>query len=62
VTIARTISTGTQGGFACKRAGLLSATLAIEVYNNPAIRFRSRSYITIIVIAWTALIQAIFYF
>lgn len=37
-----------------------SALLAVEVYNKPAVRFRSAGYIALIVIAWTALLHAIF--
>ncbi|MFJ9452367.1 DUF3644 domain-containing protein [Herbaspirillum sp. NPDC101397] len=37
-----------------------SALLAIEVYNKPAIKFRSSGYIALMVIAWTALLHAVF--
>lgn len=37
-----------------------SALLAIEVYNKPAIKFRSAGYIALMVIAWTALFHAVF--
>ena len=37
-----------------------SALLAIEIYNKPAISFRSAGYVSIMVIAWTALMHAIF--
>jgi hypothetical protein len=37
-----------------------SALLAIEVYNKPAIKFRSAGYIALMVIAWSALMHAIF--
>ncbi len=37
-----------------------SALLAVEVYNKPAIAFRSAGYITLMVIAWTSLFHAIF--
>ena len=37
-----------------------SALLAVEVYNKPAIKFRSSGYITLMVIAWTALLHAVF--
>ena len=37
-----------------------SALLAIEVYNKPAIKFRSAGYIALMVIAWTALFHAAF--
>lgn len=38
-----------------------SALLAVEVYNKPAIKFKSGGYITLMVIAWTALFHAIFF-
>lgn len=37
-----------------------SALLAIEVYNKPAVKFRSSGYIALMVIAWTALMHAVF--
>jgi hypothetical protein len=37
-----------------------SALLAVEVYNKPAIKFKSSAYITLMVIAWTTLFHAIF--
>lgn len=37
-----------------------SALLAIEVYNKPAISFRSAGYIALMVIAWTSLLHAVF--
>lgn len=37
-----------------------SALLGIEVYNKPAIKFRSSGYIALMVIAWTALLHAVF--
>jgi hypothetical protein len=37
-----------------------SALLAVEVYNKPAITFKSGAYITLMVIAWTSLFHAIF--
>jgi hypothetical protein len=37
-----------------------SALLAVEVYNKPAIAFRSSGYIALMVIAWTSLLHAIF--
>lgn len=37
-----------------------SALLAVEVYNKPAIAFRSAGYITLMIIAWTSLLHAIF--
>jgi len=36
-----------------------SALLAVEVYNKPAIRFRSGGYIVLMCIAWTSLFHAI---
>jgi hypothetical protein len=38
-----------------------SALLAVEVYNKPAVTFKSGGYITLMVIAWTALFHAIFF-
>lgn len=38
-----------------------SALLAVEVYNKPAVTFKSGGYITLMVIAWTSLFHAIFY-
>lgn len=38
-----------------------SALLAVEIYNKPAISFKSAGYITLMVIAWTALFHAIFF-
>lgn len=37
-----------------------SAMLAIEVYNKPAVAFRSAGYIALMAIAWTSLLHAIF--
>lgn len=37
-----------------------SALLAIEVYNKPAVSFRSAGYIALMVIAWTSLLHAVF--
>lgn len=37
-----------------------SAMLAVETYNRPSATFRSGAYIVLMVIAWTALFQAIF--
>lgn len=37
-----------------------SALLAVEVYNKPAVSFRSAGYITLMVIAWTSLLHAAF--
>lgn len=38
-----------------------SALLAVEVYNKPAIRFRSGGFIVLMCIAWTSLFHAIFF-
>ena len=38
-----------------------SALLAVEVYNKPGVRFKSAAYITLMVIAWTALFHAVFF-
>ena len=38
-----------------------SALLAVEVYNKPAVAFKSGGYVTLMVIAWTALFHAIFF-
>lgn len=37
-----------------------SALLAVEVYNKPAVTFRSAGYIALMAIAWTALLHAVF--
>jgi len=37
-----------------------SATLAVEVYNKPKVEFRTGAYCTLMVIAWTALLHAVF--
>jgi hypothetical protein len=37
-----------------------SALLAVEVYNKPAVKFKSEGYIALMVMAWTALMHAIF--
>lgn len=37
-----------------------SALLAVEVYNKPAVKFKSGGYITLMVIAWTSLFHAMF--
>jgi hypothetical protein len=37
-----------------------SALLAVEVYNKPAVKFKSECYIALMVMAWTALMHAIF--
>lgn len=38
-----------------------SALLAVEVYNKPAVTFKSGGYITLMTIAWTSLFHAIFF-
>ena len=38
-----------------------SALSAVEIYNKPGISFRTRSYVVLMVIAWTSLLHAIFY-
>jgi len=38
-----------------------AALLAVEIYNKPAIKFKSGGYISLMVIAWTALLHSIFY-
>jgi len=38
-----------------------SALLAVEVYNKPAVKFKSGGYITLMVISWTSLFHAIFF-
>ena len=37
-----------------------SALLAVEVYNKPAVKFKSEGYIALMIMAWTALLHAIF--
>lgn len=37
-----------------------SALLAVEVYNKPGISFRTSAYVALMVIAWTALLHAVF--
>lgn len=37
------------------------ALLSVEIYNKPAIKFKSGGYITLMIIAWTALFHSIFY-
>jgi len=39
----------------------MSALAAVEAYNRPGKRFRTAQYLVMIVIAWTALLHAIFY-
>lgn len=38
-----------------------SALLAVEVYNKPAVKFKSGGYICLMMIAWTALFHAILF-
>lgn len=38
-----------------------SALLAVEVYNKPAVKFKSGGYICLMMIAWAALFHAIFF-
>lgn len=38
-----------------------AALLAVEIYNKPAIKFKSCGYITLMIIAWTSLFHAIFF-
>jgi len=38
-----------------------SALLAVEVYNRPAVKFKSGGFITLIIIAWTSLFHAVFF-
>jgi hypothetical protein len=37
-----------------------AALLAVEVYNKPAVKFKSGGYISLMVIAWTSLLHAVF--
>lgn len=41
-------------------ASIDSALLAVEIYNKPRTAFRSESYITLMIIAWTRLFHAYF--
>jgi hypothetical protein len=38
-----------------------AALLAVEIYNKPAVKFKSGGYITMMTIAWTALFHAIYF-
>jgi hypothetical protein len=38
-----------------------SAILAVEIYNKPAVKFKSGCYISLMVIAWSSLFHAIFF-
>ena len=37
-----------------------SATLAVELYNKPNVEFRTGSYCTLMIIAWTSIMHAVF--
>jgi hypothetical protein len=37
-----------------------SALLAVEVYNKPAVKFKSGGFVTLMVIAWTSVFHAYF--
>jgi len=45
----------------CLQKARDSALLAVEVYNKPAVSFKSSAYIALMVIAWTALFHAVFF-
>ena len=38
-----------------------SALLAVEIYNKPAVKFKSGGFIALMIIAWTALFHAVFF-
>ncbi len=38
-----------------------SALLSVEVYNKPAVKFKSGGYIALMIIAWTSLFHAVFF-
>jgi hypothetical protein len=38
-----------------------SAILAVEIYNKPAVKFKSGGYISLMVIAWSSLFHAVFF-
>lgn len=44
----------------CVEKARESALLAVEVYNKPAVSFRTGGYVSLMVIAWTSLLHAIF--
>jgi hypothetical protein len=46
---------------ACVEKARESAVLAVEVYNKPAVTFRTGGYVSLMVIAWTSLFHAIFF-
>ncbi len=45
----------------CLQKARDSALLAVEVYNKPVASFKSSAYVTLMVIAWTALFHAVFF-
>lgn len=45
----------------CLQKARDSALLAVEVYNKPSASFKSSAYVTLMVIAWTALFHAVFF-
>lgn len=45
----------------CLEKALDSALSSVEIYNKPAVRFKSGSYIVLMCIAWTSLLHAIFF-
>jgi len=44
----------------CVEKARESALLAVEVYNKPAVAFRTGGYVSLMVIAWTSLFHALF--
>jgi len=38
-----------------------SAILAVEIYNKPAVKFKSGGYISLMIIAWSSLFHAVFF-
>jgi hypothetical protein len=38
-----------------------SALLSVEIYNKPAVKFKSGGYIALMIIAWTSLFHAVFF-
>lgn len=45
----------------CVEKARESALLAVEVYNKPAVTFRTGGYVSLMVIAWTSLFHAVFF-
>lgn len=45
----------------CLEKAIDSSLLAVEMYNKPAIKFKSGGYIVLMVIAWTSLYHAVFF-